>query len=166
MLRFYLTLLLSLTSTYSAAQFETRSTVYAGLDPEAIAVGDFNRDGKLDLAISNDGGDVTIMLGKGDGTFRTNATYAVGKEDFSITSGSFTKSGTLDLVVASQFNQAIYVLLGNGDGTFQPPVAYPINGSSPAVIVGDFTGDGKLDIAAITNSVVCSCGTVFPGNGD
>jgi FG-GAP repeat protein len=61
-------------STLAAGQFETRGTFAANPSPSSIAVGDFNRDGQMDLAVAAGGSttdDVSILLGNGDGTFRT-----------------------------------------------------------------------------------------------
>ena len=150
------------------AQFETRSSVSIGTSPFTIAVGDFNQDGKLDLAVASyiSTSSVTILLGNGDGTFRKAAVYLVGSQLSSVVAADLRTNGILDLVVADSLNDDIYVLLGNGDGTFQGPVPYPTDGWSTSVTVGDFTGDGKADIAAITNSVQCSCITVLPGRGN
>lgn len=152
----------------ASAQFETRSSVPIGTSPFVIAVGDFDRDGKLDLAVTSyiSTNSVAILLGNGDGTFRKGSVYAAGSQLSSLATADLRNNGILDLVLADSLNDDIYVLLGNGDGTFQAPVAYPTNGWSTSVAVGDFTGDRKLDIVAITNSVQCSCVTVLPGNGD
>jgi hypothetical protein len=152
------------------AQFETRAQASSGplaASPYATAVGDFNRDGKLDLAVVNYAGGVIILLGNGDGTFRRGATYGVATEADSIVAADFRGNGILDLVVGERLSENLYVLLGNGDGTFQAPVPYPTIGYASQVATGDFTGDGKLDIIAITeSSQTCFCISVLPGNGD
>src|SRR5581483_10834596 len=73
LLTFISLLALTLLGTPARAQFETRSSTPVSLFPTSIAVGDFNRDGKLDVAV---GGNVLqVMLGNGDGTFRAPVTY-------------------------------------------------------------------------------------------
>jgi len=149
-------------------QFETPASVAISAEPFAIAVGDFNNDGKLDLAVTAAyTSRVAVLLGSGDGTFKPAAYYSVGREPFSIAAASFRKNGVLDLVVASDLDPFVYVLLGNGDGTFQDAVPYPALGGGTGVSTGNFTGNGKVDIVALTeNSQTCICISVYPGNGD
>lgn len=151
------------------AQFETRGTLFLGSIPYSVAVGDFDRDGVLDVAEVSflPSGSVEILLGNGDGTFRAGATYAVGVQPFYATAASLTRNGILDLVVGDSLSDHVYVMLGNGDGTFQSPVAYPTGGRPVQVGTGNFTGSGNLDIVALTgNGTECDCVEVLPGNGD
>src|SRR4029077_1762672 len=90
----------------------------------SVAVGDFNGDGKLDLVVVNNlSASVSVLLGKGDGTFQAAVNYGVGLGIISVAVGDFNGDGKLDLVVGGVVatNSNISVLLGNGDGTFQTP---------------------------------------------
>jgi hypothetical protein len=151
-------------SSLVAAQFETRANVPSQNNPYSVAVGDFNRDGILDVAQVNadSAGSVEILLGNGDGTFRHGATYQVGDYPFYAAAASLRNNGLLDLVIGSG---SVYVMLGNGDGTFEPAVAYPATGGAGMVSVGNFTGAGGLDVLAL-EEFGCGCLQVFPGNGD
>lgn len=153
----------------SLAQFEIRGSTSISTAPFAFAVGDFNRDGKLDLAVTsyipNNG--VTILLGNGDGTFRIGTTYSFGVQLFYIAAADLRSNGITDLIVSDDGSNDVYVMLGNGDGTFETAVPHATVGTSVSVSTGDFNGDGKPDIVAVTRSSQCtSCISVLLGNGD
>lgn len=120
--------------------------------PQSITVGDFNGDGKLDLAVADGTGNtVTILLGNGDGTFTQAAgsPIAVGNAPDAIVAADFLNNGKLGLAVANFNDNTITILLGNGDGTFAASSNSPIPvGNGPfAIAVADFNGDGRLDLA-------------------
>jgi hypothetical protein len=134
-----------------------------GNSPSApqVAVGDFNGDGKLDLALG--AGNFTslagrtsyigILLGNGDGTFRKGATVPL--FGFLLTTADVNGDGKPDLVSESE------IALGNGDGTFQSPQAFGYGQRSiasdalelaglrqyPPLVAANFNQDGKLDLA-------------------
>ena len=125
------------------------------------ALGNFNGDGKADLAVINSQG-IGIMLGNGDGTFQAPVNYTVGANPSDLAVGDFNGDGHLDLAFLTA--SGVSVMLGNGDGTFQAPVntAAP---SGRSLVVGDFNGDGRQDVAFLTGSYNCSV-SVMLGNGD
>jgi hypothetical protein len=161
----------------ASAQFETRGSfsVLPSVAPYAVAVGDFNHDGKLDLAVVSDlsnTGDSTkvqVLLGNGDGTFKAAVSYTVGSIPSSVATADLNKDGNLDLVVANANSNTVSVLLGNGDGTFQPAMTFATPQDPIFVTVADFNGDGKLDLVTVNLSDLtgyCDCVAVFLGNGD
>ena len=120
-----------------------------GSNPAAVATGDFNQDGKPDLAVANWGANsVTVLLGDGAGGFTAASSPAVGSNPAAVAVGDFNGDGKPDLAVASYNAGQIVVLLGDGTGSFTP-VPGPYAGCWPmSVAVGDFNGDGRLDLAA------------------
>ena len=133
--------------------------------PSEIVVGDFNGDGKLDLAVTNAFGGVGVLLGNGDGTFQSEVIYPTeGTNGGSVAVGDFNGDGKPDLVVTNDNDATFGVLLGNGDGTFQSEIVTATGGETAGpVAVSDFNGDGKLDLVVRTGSNIVS---VFLGNGD
>jgi hypothetical protein len=114
----------------------------------AVAVGDFNGDGKLDLAV---GGDITvsILLGDGTGNFTQGSTSPVGNDAQSVVVGDFNGDGKLDLAVTNYWVNWVAILLGDGTGNFTPFSNPGVGSFSTSVAVGDFNGDGKLDLAVL-----------------
>ena len=118
-------------------------------DVTALVAGDFNGDGRVDLAVAGNNvagaGIVSVLLGNGDGTFQRPVTIAAGINDVTaLVAGDFDGDGRVDLAVAGN-NVAgagvVAVLLGDGDGTFQPPVNYAAGTIFPsALVAGDFDG--------------------------
>lgn len=148
----------------TSAMAVAASSYVAGSSPASVAVGDFNRDGKPDLAVANLGNnDVSILLGDGDGTFHPAVNYSLGSgspEPAAVAVGDFNGDGKPDLVVSDAGNGNFSILLGNGNGTFQSPVSYS-GGGGYSLAVGDFNGDGKLDLVFVPGNV-----NVLLGNGD
>jgi uncharacterized protein (TIGR03437 family) len=147
----------------------------AGPVTSSIGVGDFNGDGKLDLAITNAGsqidptqtGAVTFLLGKGDGTFSAGTSIPLrfangpGTGPGELVVADFNRDGKLDLAITpSDEITGLAVLLGRGDGSFQTPVIYPIDAWN-GMAVADLNGDKIPDL--IASGEVTS---YLLGNGD
>jgi VCBS repeat-containing protein len=151
-----------------------------GTAPLAATLGDFNGDGKLDIAVAcvgtfqspsgpYSGSRVDVLFGKGDGTFQA----AVGQPTApftSLVSGDFNHDGQTDLVLGRSNNpvalNVVGVLLGQGNGTFQPEVFYTTPGINAAPLrAGDFNADGNLDVLVATG-ISSPASTVLLGNGN
>ena len=119
----------------------------AGTNPNEVQVGDFNGDGKLDIAVANFGGNnVSILLGNGDGTFQSAHNFPAGTNPAALTVADFNGDGKLDLAVANYGSNDVGVLLGNGDGTFNPQTRYAAGSLPNSIAAADFNNDGALDL--------------------
>jgi hypothetical protein len=124
-----------------------------GKDPVALAVSDFNKDGKADIVTANYGsGNVSFFAGNGLGVFATPTLFAVGPHPTSLAVGDINKDGKLDLAVSDGTKNIVSILYGNGAVAaatqFQPQLRIVVAGfqGSTSVVLDDFNGDGQLDI--------------------
>ena len=129
--------------------------------PFGLAVGDFNKDGKPDLAVAANVR-VSVLLGNGDGTFApaSGSPLPVPSppyDDFAspylapIIAGDFNHSGHVGLAVGLFQNEAAAVMFGNGNGSFNnaSTLANTLGQPTMALTAADFNGDGNLDLVAI-----------------
>lgn len=121
--------------------FQAAPTIF--LEAWSLTSGDYNGDGKIDLAVTSGAG-VSILLGNGDGTFRNNANYPISG---TISTGDANGDGIPDLII--QNGGILSVLLGDGNGTFPVQVKDDITGSLLAI--SDFNHDGRADIAFVNS---------------
>ena len=124
-------------------------------DPQALVAGDFNGDGRLDLASANLDVTVSTLVGNGDGTFATGAEYSTGSMSFSLAVTDMNGDGFLDLVVANHQRpepfvfgrNSVSVLLGDGAGHFSFLPEVEVGARPVAVLATDFNRDGNADVA-------------------
>lgn len=164
-----LLLLLGNPANVTAVDFAAAKSYPVGTSPAGIAVGDFNGDGKLDIAVANAGSrNVSILLGNGDGTFQAAVNFSAGNNPTTVAVGDFNADGKLDLALFQpgdlQLSRAgsVSILLGNGDGTFQSPKTLALGPAATVIAVADFNLDKKSDLAVFDTASV----GIYVGNGD
>jgi hypothetical protein len=129
--------------TFSVETFNT------GPAPAAVVSGDFNQDGKPDLAvIDSQSSSVQILLGVGGGQFSLGSQTNTGTNPVQIVTGTFTNSGHQDLAVANAGDKTMTILLGKGDGTFTTE-SFHLGGVPVALIAADFLNNGLTQLATV-----------------
>jgi hypothetical protein len=133
--------------------FDAPIALQAGITAYAVRAGDFNADGKPDLAVATNldvFGSVAILLGNGNGTFQPQVSYTTGRFSVALSVGDFNGDGAADLAVVNQSSNTVTILAGKGDGTFELQANYETGLGPISLVTGDFNHDGALDMA-VTN---------------
>ncbi len=124
-----------------------------GDTPRAVLSGDFDEDGKADLAVANyQGQSVTILLGNGNGEFSRAGDHYSGRGPWGLAIGDFNEDGHQDLAVGNKVSDDLGILLGNGNGGFATVRRFASGDRAHAVAVGDFDRDGHDDVAVSSYS--------------
>lgn len=97
----------------------------AGPRAKVVLSGDFNADGRLDLALVSSGGTAAVLLGNGNGTFQAAISHALATLPVAAITADLNRDGRLDLVTVNDVSDSVSVRLGNGDGTFKTGMHYP-----------------------------------------
>ena len=120
--------------------------VPAGTSEGAVVVGDFNGDGRQDIAVSNLNNTISVALGNGNGTFQPVVVTATTAGSWAMVTGDFNHDGKLDLAANAIGGNSIDLMMGNGDGTFTPRVSYATGAYVNRLAKGDLNGDGADDL--------------------
>jgi type II secretory pathway component GspD/PulD (secretin) len=146
--------------TFKTPAAGTNMIIPTGAGPSSIIAGDFNADGNMDLAVTNQGANtVSVFLGNGNGTFTSRTDYPTGNSPVWVSSGDFNGDGILDLAVANNggptstvTGNTVSILLGQATntgtaaGTFTNNVDFPAGNGPTSIAVADFNIDGRLDL--------------------
>ena len=132
----------------SQGEFTGNGSVSSGLNQVNVVIGDFNRDGKQDLACVHEGGNNTlsIRLGDGSGGFTGTSEIPVGSHPFSAAIDDFDRDGKQDIVITNSGDNSITPLLGNGNGGFSIQPVKDVGNTPLSCTTGDFNGDYFPDI--------------------
>jgi hypothetical protein len=122
------------------------------INPKYLTAGDFDGDGKLDLAFADaTSNSLTILHGNGDGTFTQVNGQPTCPASTYVSTADLNGDGKLDLIFTGTGN-TVEIFLGNGDGTFQPGFTESVGNAPQAVAIADFNGDGRLDLAVVNSA--------------
>ena len=137
-----------------------------GLFASGVALGDFNQDGALDMAVTNqNASNVSILPGDGRGGFGPKADFAVGGPPQRIIAADLNRDNALDLILPIQSANLVAILWGDGRGGFARRTTLPLEGAPFMPAAADFNADGFLDLAVTTTAAGSRRVAIFLGDG-
>jgi hypothetical protein len=132
--------------------FKAAVSFNGGAGVRGMAAGDFNGDGKTDLAAASiNNNTVSVLINNSSGNLPSQAIYGAGANPNSITAADFNEDGKSDLAIANGGSNNITIELGNGGGTFGSATNLPVGSNPTAIASGDLNNDGHKDLA-VANS--------------
>jgi hypothetical protein len=129
--------------------FAATSSSSVNNSPEALTAGDFNRDGRVDVAVVNRGSSNVLILLNQPAGFASNGTYSTGASPSSITAGDYNKDGKTDLIVTNQSSNTFTLMRGDGAGGFVSGFTFSTQAQPTSAVLADFNLDGAQDIAVV-----------------
>lgn len=144
------------------------ASITVGIMPWQVAAADFNGDGKLDVAVTNNiSASVSVLLGNGRGGLGAPASVSVGNRPTQLCVGDLNNDGAADLVVTNEGSNSVSVRLGTGTGTFTKPTVseFSSGGTPSSVAAADVNGDGNLDVLVTNYGLGENTVAVRVGNG-
>jgi flagellin-like hook-associated protein FlgL len=154
--------------TFKAALSTSTNPPVTGAGSWGMDVGDVNGDGILDVVTGNrnfpGAGSVSVMIGRGDGTFNQATTMSTAADTRDVELADLNGDGNLDIISADFGDDQISIFLGNGNGTFQSRISMTLTDGPIKPLAEDINNDGKLDliVANLNDGTV----NIFIGNGD
>lgn len=145
--------------------FITAKSIFAGKAPLTLVSADFNKDGKTDIAVTNDDSKMTVLLGTAQGSFREPISFNTASRLTALVTGDFNGDGNPDLAATFFGNsENVVVHLGTGTGEFDAARIFSADSLPSALAVADFNGDNKQDLA-VANENSSNVSILF-GAGD
>ncbi|MCE9585561.1 FG-GAP-like repeat-containing protein [Candidatus Nomurabacteria bacterium] len=147
------------------ASAESHSPYTVGTSNRFVVTADFNQDGNMDMAVSNQtSANISVFLGDGTGNMGTATNYTVASRPRGMVVADFNKDGKLDIAATSDNGNSISVLLGDGAGSFGTNSTYSVGKTSRYMSSGDFNEDGNIDLV-VSTTVAGTSATVIFGSG-
>lgn len=128
------------------ATFAPQALHATGGDSHGVAAGDFDADGKPDLAVALSDGGIAILRNLGDGTFEHPHYLPIGSGVSAVLTGDVDGDGRLDVVGSSPYERTVWLAHGDGNGFFSPVEGFTLETGTGLALV-DANRDGALDIA-------------------
>ena len=156
---------LALADPANAAPTFSRSSVAVGDKPTAAVAADFDRDGLLDLVVTNGGADsISFLAGDGDGTFAAPLVSAAGGGGpFGVVAADFNSDGQRDIAVANRYGNSVSIHTGDGSGSFSVLRSIAVGSNPLGIAAVDLNRDGRVDI--VVGHIQSAFISVLTGNG-